>query len=151
MGTAQQQALHLAADRRHPTNQRGALQPQRQPSGEAPPAEADGDPLPGLDFSAWVLRPDALGRLGLEAPDLPEADRWWSAAGFDDLPDPGDPCPACGSLETWSDLGGGRRCGGCDRDKLAQALQLADRADRLRRANLSTSQKRLTDVVGVVQ
>ena len=67
------------------------------------------------------------------------------------LPEPGEPCAVCGSLESWLDLTGGRRCGVCERDKLARSLQLADRADRLRRATLSTSQEGLTDVVGVVQ
>ena len=40
-------------------------------------------------FADWVLRPDVTGRLGCEAPDLAEADRWWARATFDELPDAG--------------------------------------------------------------
>jgi hypothetical protein len=45
-----------------------------------------GDPEPDL-FAAWVQRPDFRGRLRWEAPDVPEADRWWARCGFDDLPE----------------------------------------------------------------
>jgi len=51
---------------------------------------------------------------------------------FDDLPLPGPACPRCGSLEEWIDLLGGRHCGICEADALNKALQLADRAARLR-------------------
>jgi len=88
---------------------------------------------PTPDFSAWQLRPDHHGRLGLEAPDVPEADRWWARGDFEALPDGGEPCPRCGSLDAWHDLVGGRRCGECDGGKLGRALQLAHRAARLRR------------------
>ena len=119
-----------------PGDHDNGLQPQGEPSGDTPAADADGGPLGGLDFSGWVLRPDALGRLGLEPGDLPEADRWWTRGGFDELPEPGDGCPACGSLEVWLDLTGGRHCGRCEADKLARSLQLAERAARLRRQTL---------------
>jgi hypothetical protein len=62
--------------------------------------DIDGAPSRGLGFARWVLRPDARGRLGLEAPDLPEPERWWARGGFDGRPEPGDGCPKCGSLET---------------------------------------------------
>ena len=115
-----------------PGDHGGPLQPQGEPQA-VPSGDALGDLQPGPDFSGWAPRLDAHGLLGLEAPNLPDSDRWWSVAGFDDLPEPGDGCPECGSFETWSDLAGGRRCGVCDRDKLTRALWLADRAARLRR------------------
>ena len=34
----------------------------------------------------WVLRPDCHGRMGWEAPGLPEPSRWWARCDFDDLP-----------------------------------------------------------------
>jgi len=104
------------------------LQPQ---AADAP--DLDGGPLGSLDLDGWELKPDARGRLGLEPGDLPDGELWWASGGFGDLPEPGDGCPRCGSLETWSDLLGNRHCAGCDRDRLARALQLADRAARLRR------------------
>jgi transcription elongation factor Elf1 len=91
---------------------------------------------PALDFSGWTLRPDATGRLGWEAPDLAEGDRWWATATFEDapvapsaeharaprvrsgLPAERAGCPRCGSGETVDvDAGHGtirrdcRRCG----------------------------------------
>ncbi|MFZ1933325.1 MAG: hypothetical protein WCB27_01330 [Thermoguttaceae bacterium] len=51
---------------------------------------------------------------------------------FDDLPLPGPACPKCGSLEEWTDLLGWQRCGVCEADTLEKALQLANRAARLR-------------------
>ena len=106
-------------------------QPQGEPSGDAPGIDGGVSGCP--DFSGWAPRPDFGGRLGLEAPDLPEGQRWWAIGGFDELPEAGDGCPECGSLETWSDLAGGRHCAGCERAGLERALKLADRAARLRR------------------
>jgi hypothetical protein len=37
-------------------------------------------------FAGWILRPDVDGRLGWEAPNLPERLRWWARYGFDELP-----------------------------------------------------------------
>ena len=102
---------------------------------DGPAVDVAGDPSGGLDFSDWVRRPDCNGRMGREAPNLPEADRWWSVGDFESLPEPGDPCPRCGSLETWWDLLGAEHCGHCEADKLKRALGLADRAARLRRRN----------------
>ena len=89
--------------------------------------------LAALTFADWVLRPDCHGRMGWEAPDLPEADRWWAHCMFDDLPLPGPPCPKCGSVEEWTDLLGGRHCQQCDGDLLRRSLDLAERAGRLRK------------------
>ena len=85
-----------------------------------------GDPLAMLPFADWVLRPDCHGRMGWQAPGLPEA------VPFDalDLSDPA--CPVCGSLERWQDLLGRQRCGVCEVDTLDKALQLANKAARLR-------------------
>jgi hypothetical protein len=75
---------------------------------------------------------------GPEAAELPtpvadtEAVEVVEVPDFDDLPLPGDPCPRCGSLEEWADLLGRRRCGVCERATLDKAIQLADRAARLR-------------------
>ena len=48
------------------------------------------DPTTPADsrFADWVLRPDSNGRLGWEAPDLPEWQRWWARCNFEDLPEP---------------------------------------------------------------
>jgi hypothetical protein len=43
------------------------------------------EPAPG-PFDGWTLRPDVDGRMGLEAPDVPERRRWWARATFDNLP-----------------------------------------------------------------
>ena len=40
----------------------------------------------GTPFADWVRRPDCHGRMGWEAPGLPESDRWWARCDFDDLP-----------------------------------------------------------------
>jgi hypothetical protein len=37
-------------------------------------------------FAGWVLRPDVDGRMGWEAPNLPEWARWWARFRFEDLP-----------------------------------------------------------------
>jgi hypothetical protein len=55
---------------------------------------------------------------------------------FDHLAQPGEPCPRCGSLEMWDDTLGRRRCGECERATLDRAIRWADRAARLRLANL---------------
>ncbi|MBU4271714.1 MAG: hypothetical protein KKE86_08120 [Planctomycetes bacterium] len=98
----------------------------------APPPEPAADPLATFPFADWVLRPDAHGRMGWVAPDLPESDRWWATADFDDLPPPGPACPRCGSLAEWWDLLGGRHCGQCDGDVLRHGLDLLDRAEKIR-------------------
>jgi hypothetical protein len=91
------------------------VDPGHGPAPEAP-TEAP-EPIPGL-FEGWTLRPDADGRPGWEAPDLPEADR----VTFDDLPDlPGPavvragvrPCPWCGRRKWWRSIYGVVVCGWC--------------------------------------
>jgi hypothetical protein len=92
------------------------------PTPETPPAEPDGGADP---FAGWVLRPDIDGRMGWEPPNLPEANRWWARATFEDLPRLADvlpdaapgsrPCCWCGRREwwrskAWPDL---VRCGWC--------------------------------------
>jgi len=75
---------------------------------------------------------------GPEAVDLPTlaVDTEWAELerlpDFDSLPLPGDPCPVCGSLETWWDMLGGEHCQQCERATLDKAMQWADRATRLR-------------------
>ena len=51
--------------------------PSGDPAGGAEPA----DP-----FADWVQRPDYHGRMGWEAPNLPEWQRWWARCDFNDLP-----------------------------------------------------------------
>ena len=48
------------------------------------------DPTTPADspFAGWVRRPDIAGRMGWEAPDLPEWLRWWARCDFEDLPEP---------------------------------------------------------------
>lgn len=43
-------------------------------------------PFPPDYFARWVCRPDAQGRLGWEAPDLPDDSRWWARRRFEELP-----------------------------------------------------------------
>ncbi len=86
-------------------------------------ADAVGNSLAATAFADWVCRPDAHGRMGWE----PEA------APFDDLDLPGPGCPMCRSLEQWQDALGRQRCGRCEADALGKALQLAERAARLRK------------------
>jgi hypothetical protein len=50
------------------------------------PDLAAADPLAALPFADWVRRPDCHGRMGWEAPDLPEWQRWWARGNFDDFP-----------------------------------------------------------------
>ncbi|MBU4273738.1 MAG: hypothetical protein KKA28_17900 [Planctomycetes bacterium] len=59
-----------------------------QGKADSPPAPTPeaADPLATLPFADWVLRPDAHGRIGWEAPGLPEVDRWWARCDFLDLP-----------------------------------------------------------------
>jgi hypothetical protein len=48
-------------------------------------AKATGTALPAR-FHGWRLRPDCRGRMGWEAPGIPESERWWARCGFEDLP-----------------------------------------------------------------
>ena len=41
----------------------------------------------GRRFADWVRRPGCHGRMGWEAPGIPESDRWWARCDFDDLPE----------------------------------------------------------------
>jgi hypothetical protein len=56
-----------------------------------------------------------------------------SSCPWDEATEPGPACPVCGSLESWQDALGRERCGVCEADALAKALQLAERAARLRK------------------
>jgi hypothetical protein len=58
-------------------------------------------------------------------PDV-DLDQW-----FRSLSDGGDPCPECGSLETWEGIVGGRQCTVCE--SLARSKATAYQAQRLRR------------------
>ena len=107
-----------------PTTAAMVVQPEAVPEPILVPEAAD--VLAALPFTDWVLRPDSHGRMGWEAPDLPEA------VPFDDLPLPGPGCPVCGSLESWRDLLGRERCGVCERGLLDKAFQLTEKAARLR-------------------
>ena len=46
------------------------------------------DAGPAFDYTGWGLKPDLGGRLGLEAPALPDSVAWWRWAEFDGLPQP---------------------------------------------------------------
>jgi hypothetical protein len=102
----------------------GPMAPEEIPEAVAPAVVSCPDDDGGR-FADWVRRPDAHGRMGWQAPDLPEA------VPFDALDLPGPGCPKCGSLEQWQDLLGRQRCGVCEADALGRALNLAERAARL--------------------
>ncbi len=61
-----------------------ATVPKTTPADDTSAAE---HPLAGTPFNGWVRRQDCTGRMGWEAPELPEADRWWVRCTFDDLPE----------------------------------------------------------------
>jgi len=92
--------------------------PQPTAGGDAANGTLADDP-----FAAWVLRPDAAGRMGWEPPDLPEWARWWARSTFDDLPDPVGPgsrheheprpCCCCGGKVFWRSIHGVLVCGFC--------------------------------------
>ena len=63
--------------------------------------------------AAMVVQPDRSLPEAAELPTLtvdPEAVDVVEVPDFDSLPLPGDPCPVCGSLETWWDMLGGGHC-----------------------------------------
>ena len=100
--------------------------PEEIPAAVAPAVVTLGPDDAGR-FADWVRRPDAHGRMGWEAFDLPEA------VPVEALPLPGPGCPVCGSLEQWQDALGRQRCGRCEAGALDKALKLADKAGRLAR------------------
>lgn len=105
-------------------------------------AASDAAPMPVLEvdlnllapFAWWQRRPDVSGRMGWEAPALPEADRWWADGNVAALPEATAPCPRCGGLELWQDPAGGWHCQRCDGDVLRRSRDLTARAARLRAA-----------------
>ena len=101
---------------------------------DTPGSDPAPEPIPA-SFEGWVRRQDHTGRWGWEAPGLPEWQRWWAGCDFDDLPEPGDSCPRCGSLEFWWDLWNNAHCCQCEADKLNRSRSLAARAARLRAAS----------------
>jgi hypothetical protein len=58
-----------------------------EPTPQPAMVDTTADPLIGTRFADWVRRPDCHGRMGLEAPNLPEAVRWWARFDFDGLPE----------------------------------------------------------------
>jgi hypothetical protein len=64
--------------------------PEAADDGQAVPMPP-GEPALGADsFAGWVPRQDCHGRMGWEAPDLPDWQCWWARADFDDLPELAD-------------------------------------------------------------
>jgi len=61
---------------------------EQRPQRTAPPKPAR---LENQPYADWVRRPDVRGRLGWEAPGLPERARWWAYRDWDDFPK-GPPC-----------------------------------------------------------
>jgi len=98
-------------------------------AGSPAPRAAGPEPAPE-PFAGWVLRSDVSGRLGWEAPGLPEAARWWADSRFEDLPAV-EFCPKCGGVMWWWTVGGDRRCMVCDPP--TAAIRLLERAERIRR------------------
>jgi hypothetical protein len=67
-------------------NATAMIAPEATATANVAATEADVDLL--VRFAWWVQRPDVTGKLGWEAPDLREDDRWWARCSFDDLPEP---------------------------------------------------------------
>jgi hypothetical protein len=63
----------------------------------------------------------------------PDLDQDNSSDPWEEAVDPPPACQQCGSLESWQDLLGRQWCGVCEVDALGRALQLAERAARLRK------------------
>ncbi len=115
--------------RNHKTELLAVLQPQdvqavsidlpAEPPSEVHPLDAW---LDQQDWSRWRY---TNGRL--TSPNAKPADEW------DKLPNPGGPCPVCGSLDVMWGLWGERICQRCNGEKLERSLKLAERAERLRR------------------
>jgi len=128
-------ATDFLADLFGPTPSTAALvpEPDRQPDPVTAPAVDPADLGPsGFDPADWTRQPDATGRWGWEAHNRPEWQRWWAHS--EDVIEPGEPCPHCGSLEKWWDLDGGEHCQRCEGDKLARGRRFAEKAARLRGA-----------------
>jgi hypothetical protein len=132
-------------DWRHPFGRDHA-----QPATSAAPAEipeaAPAVTGPGDDggrFADWVRRPDTHGRMGWEAPSLPET------VPLDALPRPAPTCPVCGSLESWEDALGRQRCGVCEAATLGRALKLADKAAELRKRRSCQNENPRTISTGI--
>ena len=135
-----------------------------RPTPEATPAPPVATPdvaTPDVEnaFSDWVLRPDANGRIGLEAPSLPEVDRWWATSPWEGVPRapdapatkphcsdgwppntivPPEGCKQCGSLDQWQSMAGDWHCSICEpptksRAWLERAAKLREQAPRIAR------------------
>lgn len=102
------------------------------PQVDRPMGNTTASPSAALDFTRWVRRRDHNGRWGWEPPDLEDSERWWARGDFEDFPEPGSPCPECGSLEWWEDAAGNRHCARCEAAGLQRTEILADQAARLR-------------------
>jgi hypothetical protein len=112
-----------------------------------PPSSAAADDRPEarlgptltLNPTDWRPVPGGLVRRDLGPAECPP----WEAC-----PQPGDGCPSCGSLESWEDLAGRRRCGQCEAEALDEALALAGDAARLRRHNPAPMKSTAQDRAG---
>ena len=94
---------------------------------KAAPVTHDG--LTASRFADWIRRPDASGRMGWEAPDLPERKRW------EQLPELPRPCPRCRGLELWETMTGDWRCLHCERVEFERSQELSRLAPQLRAAS----------------
>jgi hypothetical protein len=106
------------------------------------PADARPDG-PDVQLPLGLSEPDPLGTpTPIDPADLEPCQRWWEHGDFEDLPEPADPCPTCGSLAWWEDLAGGRHCLTCERDRFQRAERLATKAADLRaRATLRSPRR----------
>lgn len=97
-----------------------ALRGNGTPTAQRPGNEEP--PLPAIPFADWIRRSDAIGRMGWEAPNLPEWRRWWARSTFDGLAEVGDlldradqhrgACEWCGQSKWWRSVHGVVVCRG---------------------------------------
>ena len=109
-----------------------APEPETATSGDGEPVTAHVHPdadITGHPIDAWLAAED-FGKWTCQNGrwTCPEA----SGDDFDALPDPGQPCPVCGSLDVLWGLWNETICQRCNPDKLARSFRLAERAQRLR-------------------
>lgn len=97
------------------------------------------------DLAAAAPRPRSAVPVAVEWPTV--ADRWvdYPEAGkADEVIDPPDPCPECGTLELWQTLAGNWRCLRCDPPK--KSRQLMRRAAHLREGYDAFASRKETSV-----
>ncbi len=121
------------------TKPESAPEPRTATRGEGEPeavdVQTDAD-MAVHPLDTWLEAED-LGRWThqggrLTGPDADGGDDW------DSLPEPGKPCPVCGSLDVLWNLLGVPTCQRCHPEKLERSRRLAEKAQRLRQKSRTT-------------